>query len=206
MEEKFEKNSNVPEELTEEIESVNFTKYERRKITLKSVLDFVVYILIVIVLCLLFLKFVAVRSVVDGSSMNPLLYNKDNLIVEKVSYYFRAPERFDVIVFELADEKGVHYIKRIVGLPGETVQIQDGAVYINGEKLENDVYGLETIENAYQAGEPVTLADDEYFVLGDNRNNSRDSRLIGPVKRKQFLGRAFFRFYPFHKMMLIRHE
>lgn len=204
MEEKFEKNS--PEELQEEIESVNFTKYERKKITLKSVLDFVVYILIVIVLCLLFLKFVAVRSVVDGSSMNPLLYNKDNLIVEKVSYYFRAPERFDVIVFELADEKGVHYIKRIVGLPGETVQIQDGAVFINGEKLENDVYGLETIENAYQAGEPVTLADDEYFVLGDNRNNSRDSRLIGPVKRKQFLGRAFFRFYPFHKMMLIRHE
>ena len=129
-----------------------------------------------------------------------------DLIVEKVSYYFRAPERFDVIVFELKNEKGVHFIKRIVGLPGETVQIRDGAVYIDGKRLENDVYGLAEIQNAYLAGEPVELGENEDFVLGDNRNNSKDSRIIGPVERKQFLGRAFFRFFPFNKMGLIRHD
>ena len=198
----------VPEaEETEEIRSVHFEHYKRsQKITLKNVIDFAVYLLIVVILCLLFIRFVAVRSVVDGDSMNPLVYDGDNLIVEKVSYYFRAPERFDVIVFELKNEKGVHFIKRIVGLPGETVQIKDGAVYIDGRRLENDVYGLAEIRNAYLAGEPVELGENEYFVLGDNRNNSKDSRIIGPVERKQFLGRAFFRFFPFGKMGLIRHD
>ena len=194
-------------EHTEDIESVSFEKYQRKKSSgLKSVLDFLLFILIVVAVCFLFLHFVAVRSVVDGNSMYPTLYDGDNLIVEKVSYYFHAPERYDIIVFELADEKNVHYIKRIIGLPGETVQVSDGSIFINGEKLETDVYGYEAMNNAYSAADPFTLGEDEYFVLGDNRNNSKDSRIIGPVKKKQFLGRAFVRFFPFNRFSFITHQ
>ena len=207
-------------EHTEEIESVSFDKkYKRKKeSTLKSVLDFLVFILIVVVVCFLFLHFVAVRSVVDGNSMYPTLYDGDNLIVEKVSYYFHAPERFDIIVFELSEEnfqylgqkyqKDVHYVKRIIGLPGETIQIKDGFVYINGEKLETDTYGNEIIDASRTglADEPFVLGENEYFVMGDNRNLSQDSRNIGPVKKKQFLGRAFVRFFPFNRFCFITHQ
>ena len=140
----------------------------------------------------------AVRSVVEGVSMVPTLRHQDNLILEKVSYYFHDPERFDIIVFELESDPGTHYIKRVIGLPGETVQILDGYVYINGSKLEEDVYCSQPIERAYSAKDPITLGPDEFFVLGDNRNNSKDSRSVsvGPVHRSQILGRAFLRFWP----------
>lgn len=172
----------------------------------KVVLDYVIYLAVVVVCCLLFIRFVAVRSVVDGDSMNPTVLDRDNLIVEKVSYYFRAPDRFDVIVFELKDQPGVHYIKRIIGLPGDTVQVIDGYVYINGEKLDSDVYGKEVMKEAYTAAKPVVLGTDQYFVLGDNRNHSKDSRSaeLGPIDRKQFLGRAWIRFWPIWKAKAIR--
>ena len=201
----------------EEIEAVSFSKYNRTKgFNLKGALDFVVFILIVVVVCFLFLRFVAVRSVVDGNSMVPTLNNGDNLIVEKVSYYFHAPERYDIIVFELSKEnfdsigqeahKDIHYVKRIIGLPGETVQVKDGFVFINGEKLESDIYGNELINKPYLAADPIVLGEDEYFVMGDNRNNSQDSRSIGPVKKKQFLGRAFVLFFPFNRFSFITHQ
>lgn len=173
-----------------------------------EVLDMVVYLAFVVVLCLLFIRFVAVRTVVDGNSMNPLVSDRDNIIVEKVSYYFKDPERFDVIVFELSSEPGVHYIKRIIGLPGETVQILDGFVYVNGEKLETDVYGKEIMKDAYTAASPIVLGDDEFFVLGDNRNHSQDSRSVhvGKVRRSQFLGRAWFRFWPIRDMCLVNRK
>ena len=175
------------------------------KSKVREAVDFIVYLLVVAGCCLLFIKFVAVRSVVIGHSMNPLLHDKDNLIVEKVSYYFRDPARFDIIVFRIPGDSKEHFIKRIIGLPGETVQIKDGAVYINGELLSEDIYGKDPIRLGYTASQPVTLGEDEYFVMGDNRNNSKDSRSaeIGPVKKSQFLGRAWFRFWPFKSTGLL---
>ena len=131
--------------------------------------------------------------------MNPLLSDGDNLIVQKVSYYFHEPERFDIIVFELKNEPGTHYIKRIVGLPGERVRVADGMVFINGEPLTDDVYGNAPMKKAYRAGEEILLGEDEYFVLGDNRNRSQDSRTVyvGNVEKKQILGKAWLRFWPF---------
>ena len=102
--------------------------------------------------------------------------HEDNLIVDKITYRFREPERFDIIVFPFEYEDNTFYIKRIIGLPGETVQIdRDGNIFINGEILEEG-YGKEVIQEPGRAYEPITLGEDEYFVLGDNRNNSSDSR------------------------------
>jgi signal peptidase I len=164
----------------------------------KEILSWAFYIVVVIGLTYLIITFVGQRTMVDGRSMNATLNDGDNLIVEKLSYRFGDPQRFDIIVFPPQGDPSEHYIKRIIGLPGETVQIDDeGNIYIDGEILEED-YGLETIQNPGRASEPITLGDDEYFVLGDNRNNSTDSRSekVGNVKRSTITGRAWLRIWP----------
>lgn len=173
----------------------------------KELLSWVMYIGFVVVLTWFILTFVGQRTVVDGRSMNATLNDKDNLIVEKLSYRFSDPERFDIIVFPPYDTKE-YYIKRIIGLPGETVQIdEEGNIYINGELLEED-YGLETIKNPGRAIEPVTLGEDEYFVLGDNRNNSVDSRdsRVGNIKRDAIIGRAWVRIWPLSDIGFLKHQ
>ena len=163
-----------------------------RKI-IKELAGWLVYIVIVVIIAWGFVTFVAQRTQVSGSSMETTLSDGDQLIVDKISYQFREPERFEIIVFPYQYEAGTYYIKRIIGLPGETVQILDGSVYINGEKLEEH-YGNEVMEEAGIAAEPVTLGVDEYFVLGDNRNNSEDSRYadMGNVKKRNIIGKVWF--------------
>ena len=165
---------------------------------LKEILSTSIYILVVLVITFLIVKYVAVRTEVIGPSMEPTLHSEDNLIVEKVSYRFHQPERFDVIVFPFQYAERTYYIKRIIGLPGETVQIdEDGNIYIDGEILKEN-YGKEVIKNPGLAAEPILLGQNEYFVLGDNRNDSSDSRdpSVGNVYRKDIIGRAWFRFWP----------
>ena len=140
--------------------------------------------------------------------MEPALSDGDNLIVDKISYRFHDPERFDIIIFPYQWEPNTYYIKRIIGLPGETIQIDDeGNIYIDGEMLREN-YGLERIQNPGLAREPVTLGEDEYFVLGDNRNNSTDSRFaeVGVIHRDDIVGRAWVRIYPFDSIGVIRHQ
>lgn len=173
----------------------------------KELISWAMYIGFVVVVTWFILTFVGQRTVVDGRSMNATLNDRDNLIVEKLSYRFKDPERFDIIVFPPYDTKE-YYIKRIIGLPGETIQIdEEGNIYINGEILEED-YGLETIKNPGRAIEPVTLGDDEYFVMGDNRNNSVDSRdsRVGNVKRDAIIGRAWVRIWPLSDFGLLKHQ
>ncbi len=165
---------------------------------LKEVLSSSLYILTVLLITFLIVKFVAVRTEVIGPSMQPTLYSNDNLIVEKLSYRFGEPKRFDVIVFPFQYAEKTYYIKRIIGLPGETVQIDaNGTIYINGEVL-NEHYGKETINNPGIASEPIYLGQNEYFVLGDNRNDSSDSRDpgVGNIYRKDIIGKAWLRFWP----------
>ena len=174
----------------------------------KEVLSWIFYILFVIALTYLIITFVGQRTMVDGRSMNATLNDGDNLIVEKLSYRFGDPERFDIIVFPPQESPKEHYIKRIIGLPGETVQIDaEGKIYIDGEVLEEN-YGLETIRNAGRAAEPITLGEDEYFVLGDNRNNSKDSRsdAVGNVKRSSITGRAWLRIWPLSDIGFLKHQ
>lgn len=177
----------------------------------KKLLEFMstsVYFLVIIVLAFLIIKYVGQRTEVVGRSMEPTLEDADNLIVDKISYRFKDPERYDIIVFPYRDGSGLYYIKRIIGLPGERVFINDrGDVYVNGEKLEED-YIKEKAINAGLASLPVLLGEDEYFVLGDNRNNSTDSRSpeVGVVKKDEIIGRAIMRIWPLNKLEIIKHE
>ena len=155
---------------------------------MRELLNTAIYLLCVLGAVWLVITFVGQRTEVEGASMENTLHNGDNLIVDKLSYRFHDPERFDIIVFPFQFQDNTYYIKRIIGLPGETVQIMDdGSIYINGEKLEEN-YGMEVIkpETIGRAAEPIELGDDEYFVMGDNRNNSSDSRtdMVGNIKRK----------------------
>lgn len=175
---------------------------------LKRVLVLSLYFLLILVFVLLLVKFVGQKIQVNGTSMSPTLDDKDQLLVDKISYRFSDPDRFDIIVFPYKYEKDTYYIKRIIGLPNETVFIDsEGKIYINGELLEEG-YGKEIIIDPGRAYEEIKLAEDEYFVLGDNRNNSSDSRdpNIGNIKRDQIMGRAFMRVYPFNKLGMIKHK
>ena len=162
------------------------------------------YLLVIVLLTWVIVTFVGQRTKVDGHSMEPTLSDGDNLIVDKLSYRFRDPERYDIIIFPGPEEFGQHpyYIKRIIGMPGETVQIKDGKVYINDKELKSDVYGItDYIDYPGIAEEPVTLGKDEYFCLGDNRPVSQDSRyeIVGPVKRSQIVGKVWIRIWPLNK-------
>ena len=175
---------------------------------LKDVLSTSFYLLIVLVLTFLVVTYVGQRTKVIGSSMSPTLSDGDNLIVDKISYRFHDPERFDIVVFPFQYSEKTYYIKRIIGLPGETVYIdENGTIYIDGEVLEED-YGKEVIQDPGRAYEPITLGADEYFVLGDNRNNSSDSRdpAVGNIRREDLIGKAWMRIYPFNKMCIIKHR
>lgn len=140
------------------------------------------------------------------SSMEPTISAGDVLLVNNLAYRFGKPQRGDVIVFQTNDSENASiYVKRVIGMPGETIQIKDGQILINGTTYmeQND---LASIAYAGLAEEELTLGSDEYFVLGDNRNNSADSRYadIGNVKRSQMIGKAWFRLKPYGKMGFIK--
>lgn len=177
---------------------------------MRELLNTAIYLLCVLGAVWLVITFVGQRTEVEGASMENTLHNGDNLIVDKLSYRFHDPERFDIIVFPFQFQDNTYYIKRIIGLPGETVQIMDdGSIYINGEKLEEN-YGMEIIkpETIGRAAEPIELGDDEYFVMGDNRNNSSDSRtdMVGNITRENIIGKAWLRIWPVSDFGVLQHQ
>ena len=173
----------------------------------REILIFLLYVAVVVGVTFLIIHFVGQRTYVSGSSMENTLSDGDNLIVDKLTYRFSDPKRYDIIVFPYQYEDNTYFIKRIIGLPGETVQIVDGTIYINGEVL-GESYGREVMKNSGMAADPITLGDDEYFVLGDNRNDSTDSRdpSVGKIKRNQIIGRAWVRIWPLSKIGILRHQ
>ena len=177
------------------------------KDVIKELVGWIVSILLIVAVSYLIVTFVGQRTQVSGSSMETTLSVGDHLIVDKISYRFREPQRYEIVVFPYRYEKNTYYIKRIIGLPGETVQIVDGYIYINGKQLDEH-YGNEIIEEAGMAAEPVTLGEDEYFVMGDNRNNSQDSRVsdVGAIHRDELMGRAWIRIWPLDQFGVIKHE
>ncbi len=197
----------------EEIEKVQAeketdTKESKVKYMFKEILIYALCIVIAFGAGKLFNAFVFQRTIVDGQSMESTLHNKDVLIVNKLIFNLSKPERFDIIVFmPFPDEEDTLYVKRVIGLPGDTIQIVDADIYINDEILEEN-YGREEIRKAGIAKEPIVLGDDEYFVMGDNRNESYDSRAqeIGPIKEDSIIGKAWLRIYPFSSMGVVNHK
>lgn len=185
---------------------------EKKKTSPRSLMKEILYnslfLLFVLIVTLLLVKYVAQRTTVSGSSMEPMIHDGDSLIVDKITYQFSDPERFDIIVFPFEYQQDTYYIKRIIGLPGESVRIdEDGNIYINGEILVEN-YGAEVIKDPGNAYNEVILREDQYFVLGDNRNNSSDSRnpAVGLIHRDRIVGRAWLRIFPFDSFGLIRHQ
>ncbi|MDF2908163.1 MAG: hypothetical protein K0R34_3484 [Herbinix sp.] len=140
------------------------------------------------------------RTNMVGISMETTLTDKDQIIINKFSYRFTEPKRFDVVVFKKSGKEHSYYdIKRIIALPGEKLLIQDGLIYINGEVIP-EVVNVEPMGNYGLAAEEILLEENEYFVLGDNRNNSEDSRFasVGMIRREEIIGEAFLRTSPFN--------
>ena len=162
--------------------------------------------LIAVSVLLLFVvpRFVMERVIIDGPSMENTLQNGDSILVEKISRYFNALDRFGIMGFypdeETKKENGRYYVKRIIGLPGETVQIKDNVILINDIPLE-ETFGATEMGHAGIAAEPVTLGEEEYFVLGDNRAISKDSRAaaVGVVPLSRIEGKMVIRIFPFKK-------
>lgn len=186
---------------------------EKETNIVKEIISWIIYFIIIIAATYLIVTYVGQRTKVSGESMQPTLQDGDNLIVDKISYRFRDPERFEIIVFPYQYEDETYYIKRIIGIPGDTIQIiqdEDGVfVYINGERLGEDYINEEMdFARAGIAQEPITLGEDEYFVMGDNRNHSSDSREtnVGILKREDLVGRAWLRIWPLESIGVISHE
>ena len=186
----------------------------------KSILREILEVVLPALLLFLVLRtFIIEARYVPSPSMRPTIIEWDRFLVEKVSYRFREPKRGDIVVFHPTEEakalaneeqrrRGEHpvklddFIKRVIGLPGETVEISEGKVWINGVPL-TEKYISPDRRPIYEFG-PVTLGEDEYFVLGDNRNQSWDSHYWGFLPRKNIVGRAFWRFWPLKRMGIIR--
>ncbi len=183
-------------------------KTEKSKLSvLKEIFGFLIYVAVVVGITFLIITFVGQRTYVSGSSMENTLSDGDNLIVDKITYRFTEPQRYDIIVFPFQYEEKVYYIKRIIGLPGETIRIQDGNIYVDGEILEES-YGREVMRSPGIAEDPIVLGEDEYFVLGDNRNDSTDSRdpSVGLIKRDHIIGRAWMRVWPLNEIGVLKHQ
>lgn len=192
----------------------NFDKTSKKPLIKKIVIEGIIWIIelaVVIGLAYFVVNLTIERTTMLGVSMNPTLAHQDKIIVNKFAYRFSKPERFDIIVFKQSGREHNYYnIKRIIGLPGETIYIADGNVYVNGDLLKEPMI-IESIINSGLAAEEITLDKNEYFVLGDNRNNSEDSRFanIGNILSDEIIGKAWIRTNNFNfvnKLNLIREE
>ncbi|MGI6544967.1 MAG: signal peptidase I [Fastidiosipilaceae bacterium] len=199
---------------TEDESSPNHPKPPTKRMTavevLTELLDWVKYILIALLIGLLLTTFVIQRNEIMGDSMSPALHNGDQVIVQKLSVRWDGLQYGDIVTMHGSMVPGGYgmaedLVKRIVGRPGDLIEIKDGGVHRNGERLEESYLaeGVSTqpINPDYSA---VRLGEDEYYVLGDNRDNSRDSREFGPVPHGSVIGELLIRFFPFDSFGLVR--
>lgn len=204
-----EENQDIKYEVDTEdrVEEILENQDKGRKYNLKSfIFDIIIYAIILFISLKIIPTYVIQRTIVDGPSMMDTLHDGESLIVEKVSYHFTGAKRYDIVIFyPYGSEYDEFYVKRVIGLPNETVQIINDDIYINGELIE-EKFGKEPMDYAGIAKEPITLGDDEYFVLGDNRNHSLDSRYdsLGPVPKENIVGKAVLRVWPLSEFGLLK--
>ncbi len=188
---------------------LNFGKRRERKVNLslfQEILVWALEIAITVMIAYVFAYFFCVRASAIGPSMSACLEDGDEVLINRFSYKFISPKPGDIIAFLPNGNTNTHYyIKRIIAVPGDKVQIVDGIIYVNEEELQEEIE-VSRIEDAGLAAEPVMLGEDEYFVLGDNRNNSEDSRFasIGNVKEDYIIGRVWFTIAPRDKIGFVK--
>jgi signal peptidase I len=192
----------------------DFEKESKRPLLRRVLIELFIWaaqIAAVVFLAYIIVYYALEKTEMIGISMETTLKDREEVIINKFSYRFSDPKRFDVIVFKKSGKEHSYYdIKRIIGLPGEKLQMIDGSIYINGEIVE-DIINVDVMNNYGLADEEIVLEENEYFVLGDNRNNSEDSRFasIGTIRRDEIIGQAFIRLSPFNfinKLNLIKEE
>lgn len=211
--ENYENNINeIPETEEESLE----TETKNGKSFFKEIIEWVEAIAIAVVVALILRNYVLTFAKVDGASMEPTLQHSNMLYVNKVAY---TPQRGDIVIFEPASAPNHPYVKRVIAIAGDTVYIDfaNGDVYVNGEvidepyingptALEGEYIRLLKMSGKYDRQHPIVIPEGHFWAMGDNRNNSRDSRSIGPVPEEELMGHAVFRFWPVDKMCTLDHD
>ena len=174
----------------------------------KTIYSLIETILVALVLAIVLYLFIMTPHEVVGNSMHPTYKNGEMLMANKITYRVSEPKRGDVIIFKFSDTQD--FIKRIVGIPGDEVMIKDGKIYINNELLDESKYlqsSVITNGGSYlHEGQSITIQDNEYFVCGDNRTNSSDSREFGPITQDKIKGKAWIVYFPFTEFRIVQHE
>lgn len=182
---------------------------EKKKVNIPVIKEVIVWlaeIALVLAIAFVFVYYICLRTSVVGQSMSPTLESREEILINRFIYLVTNPKPGDIIVFlPNGNEKSHYYVKRVIGGPGDTVQITGGEIYVNGEQLE-ETEDMASILDAGLAEEEILLAEDEFFVLGDNPNNSEDSRYanIGNVKKEHIIGKAWFRVSPYSKFGFLK--
>ncbi len=172
-----------------------------RKNIKNTIVDYSKSIGVALIIGIFIRSFIFENTLVDGQSMMPTLNDKDRLVVSKIQYNLNLKEfnQGDIVVLK-APDKDVLYIKRIIGLPGDILKIENGHVYVNEVMLKEDYLKEDTYTNTPNEGESIVIKDGYYFVLGDNRGASNDSRFLGSISEESLKGKAEFRFFPFDNL------
>lgn len=173
------------------MKNTNNNDENQKKATKDMMLKYLPYI-IIIILVIILRAYVVSPIRVNGTSMEPTLTNKELMLLNKIGYSIKGIKRFDIVVIKT---QNTHLIKRVIALPNETISYEDNNLYINGKRVE-DKYVTDSVLNL----ESYKLSSSEYFVLGDNRDDSRDSRAFGPIHQKQIIGKTNIVIYPFNKI------
>ena len=160
----------------------------------KEIIEWIAVVVVAVVLAYCVNHFIIVNAIVPSSSMEKTIMTGDRVIGYRLAYSFSEPERGDIIIFKFPDDESKLYIKRLIGLPGETVEIKEGKVFVDGEALD-EPYLTVTTEGTFG---PYTVPEGHYFMLGDNRNNSADSRYWNNtyLAREKIVGKAVFKYWP----------
>ncbi|MGL5346348.1 MAG: signal peptidase I [Peptostreptococcaceae bacterium] len=172
--------------------------------TIKHLLDFIKEPLLAVLTALLVIQFLFAHTIIPSESMEPTIMTSDRMIINRLPYYYRNPKRGEIVIFKQGDE---FWVKRVIGEPGDTLNLIDGYVYINDHPLDESGYldsSILTFPLSSDISFPFIVPTNTYFVMGDNRLASRDSRAIGPIDRELIVAKGGFRIYPFNAIGLVR--
>jgi signal peptidase I len=171
-----------------------------------AVFDFLQGIVVVLAILVMVYLFIMSPQEINGASMEPNFHNGEYILTNKIAYKLRSPARGDVVIFKSPRNKEIDYIKRVIGLPGDSVSIKNNALYVNDQKVDEPYLapGVTIFGGSFLAeGQSVVVPPGQYFVVGDNRPHSSDSREFGPIAKEDFIGVAILRYWPFSKLGLL---